>query len=103
MEALECVHDHYSLQRGAATPLVQKERMLRDFLSLDDFSSLPWEKCPPDFKTLAKVVLISSLQHGGRALVQPSEQKQTGHKKPSVQGKDIKPNDNHLCRNKPSV
>ncbi|XP_076591239.1 uncharacterized protein C17orf113-like [Chaetodon auriga] len=72
-EALERVCDHYGSQTGAAEPLVQKERMLRDFLPLKRVlagSGKPSfrESCRllitslgemfPDFKTLAEVALV---------------------------------------------
>ncbi|KAK0148970.1 Transmembrane protein C17orf113 [Merluccius polli] len=72
-EALESVCDHYGSQTGAADPLVQKERMLRDFLPLKRVlagSENPSfrESCQllitslgemfPDFKTLAEVALV---------------------------------------------
>uniref|UniRef100_A0A667XDF6 HAT C-terminal dimerisation domain-containing protein n=1 Tax=Myripristis murdjan TaxID=586833 RepID=A0A667XDF6_9TELE len=72
-EALERVCDHYGSQTGAADPLVQKERMLRDFLPLKRVlagSGNPSfkESCRllitslgemfPDFKTLAEEALV---------------------------------------------
>uniref|UniRef100_UPI003AB08FF3 MICOS complex subunit MIC60-like n=1 Tax=Centroberyx gerrardi TaxID=166262 RepID=UPI003AB08FF3 len=73
LEALERVCDHYGSQTGAAAaPLVQKERMLRDFLPVKRVLA-GWgnptfrESCRlliaslgemfPDFKTLAEVAL----------------------------------------------
>lgn len=73
LEALERVCDHYGSQRDAAAPLVQKERMLRDFLPVKRVlagSGNPSfrESCRllitslgdmfPDFKTLAEVALV---------------------------------------------
>ena len=71
---MERVCDHYGSQAGAADPLVQKERMLRDFLPLKRVlaagSGKPSfrESCRllitslgemfPDFKTLAEVALV---------------------------------------------
>ena len=73
IDALERVCDHYGSQRGAAAPLVQKERMLRDFLPVKRVlagSGNPTfrESCRllitslgdmfPDFKTLPEVALV---------------------------------------------
>ena len=73
LEALERVCDHYGSQRDAAAPLVQKERMLRDFLPVKRVlagSGNPSfrESCRllitslgemfPDYKTLAEVALV---------------------------------------------
>ena len=73
LEALERICDHYGSQSGAAAPLVQKERMLRDFLPVKRVlagSGNPTfrESCRllitslgdmfPDFKTLPEVALV---------------------------------------------
>uniref|UniRef100_A0A672Z5U1 HAT C-terminal dimerisation domain-containing protein n=1 Tax=Sphaeramia orbicularis TaxID=375764 RepID=A0A672Z5U1_9TELE len=73
MEVLEQVCEHYSAQTGAVEPLVQKERMVQNFLSVKRVpagSGNPTfrESCRlldtslgdmfPDFKTLAEVVLV---------------------------------------------
>eukprot|EP00064_Thunnus_orientalis_P005051 superscaffoldBa00000481_g5064 len=79
LDALECVCDHYGSQRSAAAPLVQKERMLQDFLPVKRVlagSGNPTSrktrqllitslgKMFPNFKTLAEVTLYEK-QGGG--------------------------------------